>query len=185
VIIVLAGELHRQLDRVDLRLEPRDQRVDVRGDVLPFLLELEQDLDLFRRGVDRLAGLNSFFDSGALAPYFLRLLLVVPESGSRHLALDLIERFAGGSDVKDSSGRRECGRGARRVWTGFLLSYRLGARGAGREARGAVSTKAERLSRTEAIGGARRWARGAGCSFHESRTLVEDKLAARVSAVPK
>ena len=40
-IIVLAGELHRQLDRVDLLLELADERFDIGIDVLAFFLKIE------------------------------------------------------------------------------------------------------------------------------------------------
>ena len=44
------------------------------------------------------------FYASALAADFLRGLGLVPETGRRHLALDLIERLACRVEVKDSSG---------------------------------------------------------------------------------
>jgi hypothetical protein len=89
--IVLAGELHRQLDGVDLPLELADQRLDVGFDVLPFALELEEHVQVVRFAVDRFACLDAFLDRGAAAADFLRLLLVVPEAGDAHFTLDFVE----------------------------------------------------------------------------------------------
>ncbi len=103
---MLAGELHPQLDFGDLLFELPDDRFDLGLDVLPFLLQLQQYVELFGPGVERRAGLDALFGAAALAAYVLRFFGIVPETGSGHLALDLVERMACGSGVKDSSGPR-------------------------------------------------------------------------------
>jgi len=113
-VVVLAGELHRHLDRVDVGGELGEQRFDVGVDALPFLLQFEQNVELFRFRFDRLGAGDALLDARALAPYVLRGLGVVPETGNGHLALDLVERLPRGREVKDSSGRCEVGSGGRR-----------------------------------------------------------------------
>ena len=103
-VVVLAGELHRHLDGVDLCLELIDELLDVGVDVLPLALQLEQHVELLRHLLDRFAGLDALLYARAFAPQLLRRLGLVPEAGHGHLALDLAERLSGRREVKDSSG---------------------------------------------------------------------------------
>ena len=105
-VVVLAGELHPQLDFGDLLLELADDGFDVGLDVLPLPLQFQQNVELLGPGVERGAGLHALLGAAALTAYVLRFFGIVPEAGSGHLALDLVERMACGSGVKDSSGPR-------------------------------------------------------------------------------
>jgi hypothetical protein len=103
-IVVLARELHGHLDLIDLRLELVDERLDVRIDGLALALQLQQNVELFRFGVQRLGRGEPLLYPRALSTDLLRRLRIVPDSGNGNLPLNLLERLARGVEVKDSSG---------------------------------------------------------------------------------
>ena len=104
-LVVLAGELHGHLDGGDLRLELRHaaSRCRRRRARLRAAVRAARRAPVFVE--DCFAGGDALLYARALAADFLRGLGLVPETGRRHLALDLVERLACGSEVKDSSGR--------------------------------------------------------------------------------
>src|ERR1043165_3053548 len=108
-VVVLAGELHAQLDVVDLGLELGDELLDLVVDVLALAMELEQRLQVLGFGVDRLARCDALLYARALAADVLRLLRIVPEAGRGHLTFDFFQGFFRRSEVKDSSGPRRAG----------------------------------------------------------------------------
>src|SRR6185295_6245648 len=108
--------------------ELTDERFDVAVDVLPFLLKVEQHLELLRLRVDRFRRRDALLDARPLAAFVLSFFGVVPETGNGHLALDLVERLARRGNVKDSSGRRSGGTSLRRFWLRCRLSSLLECR---------------------------------------------------------
>ena len=110
----IATGFARALERLLAELAMEQTRVDVRFDALSFLLQIEQHVELLGVRLDRFRAGDALLDARALAPYVLCFGGIVPETGNRDLALDLLERFSRGREVKDSSGRCAVGSGGRR-----------------------------------------------------------------------
>jgi len=105
-----AQEVGRKRARVEKRIASgegilnKDSELDVLLELQREGEQVEQNIKVFGFGTDRLAGSDALLYAGALASDVLSGLGLVPETGRGHLALDLIERLAGGIEVKDSSG---------------------------------------------------------------------------------
>jgi len=103
---VLAAEHLLDLAAFDQAGELLDARRQLAGDVFSLACPVEEHAEIVRLGLERRDELDFFFDAAAALQDFLRLDLVVPETGRGRAGFYLCELVTRASGFKDNSGGR-------------------------------------------------------------------------------